>query len=1100
MDKIERKTAKVKYFIRTISCIFFVISLLLPINAIAADNSADPAFVLENNSSYAIDLVNKEREWGKTVIYTRSYGEFTKPFEADTQEFVVVNNIVACKNTNGEKGTYIPLNGYVLSCTGIIPDFIENLIAGSELILKNIDIPTFPDMYFRLEDLVVPIDKVNSIRDANQAILYDSAYGTTTNTNIWGMELTVVNNVIISVTDKANEKGVQPDNNSKIPQDGLVLSIHMGSPYYKQLREKAKPGLVIEVADGSSILYNASRIKFAAYNPRTIADNPLAWDVSEGKPYDSFRGPNQLIVYDSSYGERTGTNPYGYEVAVSSEGKIIGTGGNDSEIPAGGYILSGHGECLKWLEKYAQLGASVVLNTAKKEAVIIQTPDSYIDRAFYSIKSAQDGLNLARMQYRDIPYDKVQDIIKAAEVKLVNIKEQVSRQQFEDLARSVKDIQKNADSAYYRTFESLPVENRAVWLRPKETNMNQIKEKLDKLSEANINIIYLETFWNGYSIYPSGNKLMQQNPMFKGFDVLAGYIKEAHARGIELHAWIENFLVDLPVAEKKPEWMAVSRNGDKYYLENGITKYYFMNPALPEVRDFLSGLYKELVRKYSIDGLQFDYMRYPHSGDYSNDFGYDTYTRQIFKNLSGIDPIGLKPGDESWEKWCEFRAYLISSYAYRIISEVKAIKPELHISADVWPEYEATIADIYQDPKAWTAKDYLNTLIPMSYYLHEGPVVEDIINTKAFASGHSQVASGIASFNKVDKKVLLRQVDAIRASNTNGISIFEFDSLFKGGYADVLKQGAFSSPAAVTNRDPGKAVEIILSEINRKIDDIYVQYGGINTEQAEKYKRLIGGIEINLNNNEGEDGMTAAFSLKQKLEGILRTVNNDEGLNAEVAARICSDTSSAINIIDAHIASIRFRSSREVKEFRAELSFKTLKASKEAPLKIKAIFTDNTEAYLGSTQYFICSADPDSAAVSESRLILKNENTVPEITVDILDNFRYKTAAGSIEVIKFRLENDSDYGVLRVTEAGYTNARLDWGRPVVDSDIAGYIVYRSGREMARTTSDSFRDEDLQPGEVYTYEVHGFDSFGNIIFRSNKAAVKTKGPLLLYTIP
>jgi uncharacterized lipoprotein YddW (UPF0748 family) len=45
--------------------------------------------------------------------------------------------------------------------------------------------------------------------------------------------------------------------------------------------------------------------------------------------------------------------------------------------------------------------------------------------------------------------------------------------------------------------------------------------------------------------------IMEHNPMYRGFDVMEAYIKEAHARGMEVHAWVEDFLVGQNVAEKK---------------------------------------------------------------------------------------------------------------------------------------------------------------------------------------------------------------------------------------------------------------------------------------------------------------------------------------------------------------------------------------------------------------------------------------------------------------------------------------------------------------------------------------------------------------------
>ncbi|MGE5630409.1 MAG: family 10 glycosylhydrolase [Caulobacteraceae bacterium] len=1077
----------IKYIMQFL-CIFTILFLQVNANDAAAYSiTGTPSIVFENGSICPIDLVDKEREAGKIAIYTGNYGEYTKPFTEGTLEYVAVNNIITYKNTNGIKGTYIPSNGYVISYTGNTADFEKNFYAGREVALSNLEIPILPDMFFKLDGTLVPIDQVNTERSANQVVLYNPSYGASTKTNSWGIEVTIVDNVITRIVDMSSVNGTRSNNDSPIPKDGMVISIHSGSPYYKQLHEMAKLSDAVAITIDNNKLYNASKIKYDAYNPKTLEDNPSAWDAEKGKPYDGYRGPNQLIVYDSSYNNRTGTNPYGYEVSVGSDGKIISTGGNDSEISQGGYILSGHGDKIKWLQKYARLGSSVFFDKGTKEATIIFTPDSYISMAQYSIKSAQDNLNSAKKRYMDIPYDKIQGVIDTAVSKLKDVQGRVKQGEYKDLAAYAEDIQKDADSAYFMTFESVKTENRAVWLRPRETSIDEIVKRLDMLKALNINTVYLEAYWNGYAIYPTGNEIMQQNPMYGGIDILGAYLKEAHARGIEIHAWVEDFLAGPPMAENKPEWMVVSRKGDKYFLENGITKYYFMNPALPEVRDFLSGLYKELARKYNLDGIQFDYMRYPSSGDYSNDFGYDAYTRQLFKSYTGTDPATLKPGDVLWQKWCEFRAHLISSFAYRTFSEVKSIKPGLRISADVWPDYDKTIVDTYQDPRAWTSRDYINNVIPMSYYLNEEPVIADVMKTWAFARGHSQVFSGIATYTNVDAKVLLRQINAIRESNTNGIGIFEFESLFNGGYDNVLKLGAFSTPSSVTDKAPLQSINKVLEDIIRKIDDIYVKNGGMNDVQSKKYKKLIISAKTE-----------TAHILKCNIENILNTVNCDADLNQEVAKRINSDLNRAINILDEYVSSQRFMTDHEVKEFQVEIPFRALESKKEAPVKVKAVFNDNTSMYLDKTQYSIISSNPDYAELTGNMLKIKGESGNAAITLNIADTFKFNTVKGISSKIEFIINPDGNSLIdesalrsLKTVEVSYTKVRLDWGGAVVDPDIARYAVYRDGKEIASTSADTFYDKDLQPGSEYTYTVCGFDVSGNQIYTSNQITVKTK---------
>ncbi len=54
---------------------------------------------------------------------------------------------------------------------------------------------------------------------------------------------------------------------------------------------------------------------------------------------------NTLIVFTRAYGEKTGTNEYGTELIVNSEGYAQNTASNDnnSTIPTGGFVVSGHG-------------------------------------------------------------------------------------------------------------------------------------------------------------------------------------------------------------------------------------------------------------------------------------------------------------------------------------------------------------------------------------------------------------------------------------------------------------------------------------------------------------------------------------------------------------------------------------------------------------------------------------------------------------------------------------------------------------------------------------------------------------------------------------
>ena len=96
---------------------------------------------------------------------------------------------------------------------------------------------------------------------------------------------------------------------------------------------------------GISAYSDENRIYINAINP-------------SGTEFPGGRGPDELIIYTTVHGMRTGTNQYGLE-AVVEEGRVERIEGNNSLIPSKGYIISGHGKALRWISKNLYPGVAV---------------------------------------------------------------------------------------------------------------------------------------------------------------------------------------------------------------------------------------------------------------------------------------------------------------------------------------------------------------------------------------------------------------------------------------------------------------------------------------------------------------------------------------------------------------------------------------------------------------------------------------------------------------------------------------------------------------------------------------------------------------------
>ncbi|MYR36430.1 family 10 glycosylhydrolase, partial [Streptomyces sp. SID4944] len=111
-----------------------------------------------------------------------------------------------------------------------------------------------------------------------------------------------------------------------------------------------------------------------------------------------------------------------------------------------------------------------------------------------------------------------------------------------------------------------------------------------------------------------------------GWDPLATAVREAHDRGLELHAWFNPYRV---ANHTDPTRLAAShpaRLHPEWVLPYGGKLYY--NPGLPEVRRFVQDAMLDAVRRYEIDAVHWDdyFYPYPVAGqEFKDDATYERY-------------------------------------------------------------------------------------------------------------------------------------------------------------------------------------------------------------------------------------------------------------------------------------------------------------------------------------------------------------------------------------------------------------------------------------------------------------------------------------------
>lgn len=566
-------------------------------------------------------------------------------------------------------------------------------------------------------------------------------------------------------------------------------------------------------ASSNEVIFSQKIYPISSIDP-TILTNVAA------SYYPGLRGANQLIIYTPSYGLRTNTNEFGTEAIVNGN-VVTSLSGADSIIPRDGLVISGHGYAKKWINENIIVGSKIYVNRDSRTLTVYVTSDSFLYSAKQKIKEVQEIINY----YKDLSYmydckrpgkyiDKAQEYLNKAQTDPKNV------QKYASLAISTADQALANSIPYDRT------EFKGIWIRPTETSQEAIVKTIDKIKADGIDNIFLETYFHGKTIFPSKTMenygFITQNPKFTGIDPLKIWIEEAHKRNMKVHIWFETFYVgnDNPKDNPKsilavePSWgNKTKRDFDSLSAVPSISEHggYFVDPANPEVQEFLECLLCEIIKTYHPDGINLDYIRYPQSMaakfvgyDLSN-WGYTEYARNEFKKKYGKDPIDISHNDQLWVAWDRYRQDKVTSFVARTSRLTKFHR--VILTAVIFPDRQKALEVKQQDWRTWSAFGYVDGFTPLLLTCDAktaSVMLQDVINNK---SKHTKLYAGLfITFMDGSPDDLLRQIHESRQLDTKGIILFDYAHL-KDKYTSTLRESAFDSSQLLPKAQPCEAVK-----------------------------------------------------------------------------------------------------------------------------------------------------------------------------------------------------------------------------------------------------------------------------------------------------
>ncbi|MBN1560729.1 family 10 glycosylhydrolase [candidate division KSB1 bacterium] len=250
---------------------------------------------------------------------------------------------------------------------------------------------------------------------------------------------------------------------------------------------------------------------------------------------------------------------------------------------------------------------------------------------------------------------------------------------------------------------------RALWVTRWDYRTAQDIDKImHDAAGSGFNTILFQVRGNGTVTYPSQIELQSEPFRESELDVLAQAIDTAHADGLQLHAWINVFpgwSGDEPptsaeqLYRKQPTWFM-----NDVYGRESQQNYRFLSPTQPDVRLYLQSLCKEIYTNYNVDGIHFDYVRFP-----ASTFSYDAVSVALFEKIAGV-----KPQDQpaAWRLW---RRNSIDTFLENVYKDIKFNKPHVIVSAAVISDIAAARDLYFQDASGWLARGQVDAIFPMLY-------------------------------------------------------------------------------------------------------------------------------------------------------------------------------------------------------------------------------------------------------------------------------------------------------------------------------------------------------------------------------------------------
>jgi len=231
---------------------------------------------------------------------------------------------------------------------------------------------------------------------------------------------------------------------------------------------------------------------------------------------------------------------------------------------------------------------------------------------------------------------------------------------------------------------------------------------------------FYESSYEPWSAYLTGTQGIAPEP--EGYDPLEFMIEEAHARGMEFHAWLNPYRATFNLDTTNLAYKHVFNKHRDWLVKYG--KRYYFKPHRHEVRDHITNVIGEIVQKYDVDAIHFDDYFYPYK----------------IQGLPYPDSLDFELTKGAMNDIDDWRRQNVDLLIQQVSQKIKDIKPFVQFGISpfgVWrnksvdPVFgsntragQTCYDDLYADVLKWMRNEWIDYIVPQLYW-HIGFSVAD---------------------------------------------------------------------------------------------------------------------------------------------------------------------------------------------------------------------------------------------------------------------------------------------------------------------------------------------------------------------------------------